>query len=503
MTRNTYFTYDLLLLNNKAHSGYNGGRGAEDLAGLLLESGAFLKKEELIRRGPVEEGYLLAGPDFGLLIRDTAEIVPAANEADRAWGHLVRVFWKNLSRIGTMREQLVHFLKTEAAITAIRVTTDDVSDYAIEELAPLISRLENGLRRALVKYYSLQLGLGHVADQFAPALSRIIKSRTENKIKMARRADDEHIVHFWSHLESDIREMGFEDLGSLVFSPTSASRYLEATLIKMVRAKDREERVRHWQVFMGDHSIALHRMMDTAGFRQQWYQMNALRNLVAHNSLIGLAQIEEGRLLYKELMTRILSFEQQLPELSWPIDEDRFLESLENYMAAAAVKEAAPSTEAPQPSPAGSLRGVKYFSNLLQLEAPTMVGRIELPKERRGAQKMRRDALNTSSALAAHTDADKRNTWGIADERNIPDDTWLRWLKEDFDFAHKEHGHQDMGLGRFVNNVCKELRGISPDVTNTAIRRLESLGRIERYTASINGHSTQCIRVLSAKKGKK
>ena len=501
MNRNAYFTYDLLLLNNSNHPGYGGGRNAEHLASMLLKSGTFLKEAELVRRGPVEEGYLLAGDGLGLLIRDTPEIIPSAKHGDPAWGHLVRVFWKNLAQIGNMREELVHFLKTTANITTIRVTADDVSDYAIEELSPLISRLENGLRRALVKYYSLQLGLGSVADQLDPYLSRVIKNRVEDKLKMARRAENEHLGRFWSHLESDIREMGFEDLGALVFSPTSASRYLEATLIKMVRAKDREERVRHWDVFMGDHSISLHRMMDTAGFRYQWYQMNALRNLVAHNSLIGLAQIEEGRKLYKELMDRILAFEQQMPALSWPIDEDRFRESLDNYMAAVAVKE----TEAPeaQPKPAVSQTGIKYFSNLLQLSAPTMVGKIELPKERRGAERMRKDALNISSTQALQTDAEKRQIWNITDERDISDDTWLRWLRDDLEFARKEHGHQDLGVNRFVNNICRDLRGITPEVTNTALRRLESIGRIQRYSAMINGYTTQCIRTSNIKKGKK
>lgn len=417
----------------------------------------------------------LATPYFMLYCQPTPKLGRHARH--QLNGLQVRIAWSvtGADYIRHMRERLVDRLKTGLNFDAIYITRDDVSAEIGGRIFPMIHNLENSLRRFLTRHFLVELGDDDPAVTIDRQLVELMKKRKNYRDQ----AEEEEGKMFWQHINSYIQELGFDDLGELVYKPYMADYRLPAAFARVLRDNGNFQLDRAIVKLQRHFAMRLTQHIDAEAFRKDWIAMVGLRNRVAHNNLLNFDELERAQQLYHQIGETIEKMEETLDGFDLLKDEDFFTNTL---VANSAQPEAAMVQEQEMPASASTNYGHK-----IQLAAPKVVKRIELKEDPKDVR--RRARLSTQHQQ-------------VQEPQLLPEEvrpatffgftpiTFLAIIQD----AMRQNIHDNLGYGYFKNIFCA-FRDIKPFVVDTWIKRLQDQDILEVYDFIPEG-SEDAIRSL-------
>ncbi len=209
-----------------------------------------------------------------------------------------------LDRIGRMRENLLSFL-SDNKFSPLYVLKDEVSEEVSKELYPHLYKVENALRRYLIKFMATRIG--------ANWWEITVSGEVSTKAKMRKKNDRV----FGAYVNNDAYLIDFGELGEIVFAQTSGFVTREDIVEKVSRLKETPEAVKELKAeIQTNYQRFFKESFADKEFRGKWKEFEKLRNKISHCNLFTLDDLENGRVLATELLEIINNADQNTQSIS-------------------------------------------------------------------------------------------------------------------------------------------------------------------------------------------
>ncbi len=202
----------------------------------------------------------------------------------------LRVLADSFEELETFRGNLIHHLKRKLDFTHIRLLTDDVSTHLCNEVYPLINKVENALRKYLVKFFLQEKGLGWWKTTASKEL--------DDKIRFRKRFGNA----FSNLLDQDVNLIDFNELGELIFKKSN-DFYNENTLIEEITGIEKIEELNLLkEKLQGNYTRYFKQTFRDYKFEKKWKALLEIRNKVAHNSFLTIKDLHDAEILSRKLI---------------------------------------------------------------------------------------------------------------------------------------------------------------------------------------------------------
>lgn len=189
-----------------------------------------------------------------------------------------------------LRGNLIFHLKNRLKFTHIRLLYDEVSTYLSNKTYPLINKVENALRKYLVRFFLFEKGLNWWEDVAAPEL--------KEKIKFRKRFDSP----FSRLLDQDVNLIDFNELGELIYGKSDESYSLQSILNKLRSLENIKDLKELQQELRGNYENYFKSNFRDYDFERKWKALLDIRNKVAHNSFLTLHDYQTAKSLSDNLL---------------------------------------------------------------------------------------------------------------------------------------------------------------------------------------------------------
>lgn len=190
----------------------------------------------------------------------------------------------------------------------IRILTDDVSTDLSLRIYPLINKIENLLRRYIIKFFITKIGLGW----FDISVSKEVKDKT--KI----RKENEPYFTRSSLVDTDVTLIDFNELGEIITRQTSVYSKVEDVIDKINKSSSLEELKNE---VTGHYPKYFKTIFGNQNFENKWKTLFEIRNKVAHNNYLVVKDLEESTRLVQELEIIISEAEDKIDEAVLTVTE--------------------------------------------------------------------------------------------------------------------------------------------------------------------------------------
>jgi Apea-like HEPN len=190
----------------------------------------------------------------------------------------------------------------------IRILTDDVSTDLSLKIYPLINKIENLLRRYIVKFFITKIGLGWFDISVSKEIKDKIKIRKENEPHFTRS----------SLVDTDVTLIDFNELGEIITRQTSVYSKVEDVIDKINRCNSLEELKNE---VTGHYPKYFKTIFGNQNFESKWKTLFEIRNKVAHNNYLVVRDFDESTRLVQELEIIISEAEDKIDEAVLTVTE--------------------------------------------------------------------------------------------------------------------------------------------------------------------------------------
>lgn len=222
---------------------------------------------------------------------------------------LIKIKGTDFKQIERFRYQFLIHLKGKLQFTNIRILRDDVSTRIANEIYPLINRVENLLRRYIIKFFIQKIGVDWW-DVTAP------KSMSE---KISTRKGNEKI--FNQFVDTDVTLIDFDELGELIYKQTTGFNKQENIINRIIGTNSLEDLNILKQEVQGNYTKYFKESFQLKSFDKKWKTLFDIRNKVAHNNLFVNDDLETAKQLVDELSQIINDAESKIGEFKFSIEE--------------------------------------------------------------------------------------------------------------------------------------------------------------------------------------
>lgn len=222
---------------------------------------------------------------------------------------LIKIKGVDFVQIERFRYQFLLHLKGRLQFTNIRILRDDISTRIANEIYPLINRVENLLRRYLIKFFIQKIGVDWW-EVTAP------KSMAE---KISLRKTNEKI--FNQFVDTDVTLIDFDELGELIYKQTSGFNKQENIVNRIINTNSLDELQVLKQEVQGNYTKYFKESFQDKNFDKKWKALFEIRNKVAHNNLFVAQDLETARTLVEDLSNIIDDAESKIGEFRFSIEE--------------------------------------------------------------------------------------------------------------------------------------------------------------------------------------
>ena len=264
---------------------------------------------------------------------------------------IIKIKGDDFDTIEKFRYAFLLHLKARLKFSNIRILRDDVSTEISNKIYPLINKVENLLRRYVIKFFTQKIGV----DWWSVTAPRPLIEKTNF------RKNNEKI--FSQFVDTDVTLIDFDDLGELIYKQSSGFNNQENIINKIMDTISVEGLESLKQELQGNYTKYFKVAFQDNQFDKKWKKLFDIRNKVAHNNLFVCDDLHIAQQLATELSAIIDQAESKIEEFRFSVEEQEAI----RQVTIEAVKEAeATSVSKEQDKP-----GLK------------IIGRIDLPDDSR------------------------------------------------------------------------------------------------------------------------
>lgn len=223
------------------------------------------------------------------------------------------------SEVEHRRKPLVEFL-TKQHFDSLYILTDQVSEKIALDLYPLLNRVENLMRRYLIKFMVTRLGPNWWDVTTTSDLSQKVRSRKNNE------------TVFGDHIDSKAYLIDFGDLGKMIYSHSSGFMTKEDILKRIVELEESPQAIKSLkEQLQSNYQKFFKESFKDKGFQEKWENLEKLRHKTAHNSLFSQQDLEDGKALATSLMELIREADANVESI--PLDTNEKEAIIESFVS--------------------------------------------------------------------------------------------------------------------------------------------------------------------------
>lgn len=226
---------------------------------------------------------------------------------------LIRVKSTNFENLESFRHKILVHLNKALSFRNIRILRDDISTDIANKIYPKINKVENLLRRYLVKFFIQKIGVAWW-DVTAP------KSLSE---KISSRKNNERV--FSNLVETDVILIDFDDLGELIYKQTSGFNRQENVIAKVMNAQTLDDLGILKQELQSNYTKYFKEAFQDKQFDKKWKTLFEIRNKVAHNNLFTAADLVIAEEICVSLENIIDEAESKIDEFKFSVEEQQII----------------------------------------------------------------------------------------------------------------------------------------------------------------------------------
>ena len=171
----------------------------------------------------------------------------------------------------------------------VYILTDDVSAEIACEIYPSINRIENYLRKFLLKFFVTKYGEKWWSITADPNMESKVRNRQDNE------------TVFKNLVRNHVYSIDFGDLGKIIYASSSGYNEKESIVKELMQIKSLED-VHKLQHEVQNNQIKFFQKTFTdKGFKNYWQSLERIRNKVAHNNLFVTEDLDSANKLIESL----------------------------------------------------------------------------------------------------------------------------------------------------------------------------------------------------------
>jgi len=213
------------------------------------------------------------------------------------------------SEIEPLRLKFLTHLKDQK-FEHLYVLMDDVSSNIANEIYPKINRVENSLRKYLIKFLVTKLGPNWWSVTADAEMQKKIVSRKNNENNFSHKADGKAYL------------IDFGELGKIVYTQSSGFISRDDIYSKVMAMEESAEAVHSLKLeLQSNYTKFFKDTFKDRNFQQKWEDLEKIRHKVAHNSLFVLEDKNIADRITQELEAIIEDANKQIDALKFSQDE--------------------------------------------------------------------------------------------------------------------------------------------------------------------------------------
>jgi uncharacterized protein with HEPN domain len=354
---------------------------------------------------------------------------------------IIKIKGTNFDSIEKFRYSFLLHLKARLKFSNIRILHDDISTEISNKIYPLINKVENLLRRYLIKFFTQKIGV----DWWGVTAPRQLNE------KISLRKGNEKI--FSNFVDTDVTLIDFDDLGELIYKQSSGFNTQENIVNKIMETSSLEGLESLKQELQGNYTKYFKSAFQDNNFDKKWKRLFDIRNKVAHNNLFVSDDLNTAQQLTSDLTKIIDEAEAKIEEFKFSLEEQEAI----RQATIDAVKAEEAQTVSQEKE---KLSGLK------------IIGKIELP-----------DRIEDEEDVSSKF-------------KIISEEQFLQELTKTENWARSNRIF--VGLKHFVTNILGS-KGYAQRPTYSLVNILSDKNLIELYEVD-NGHSYFPTKAIRRKK---
>jgi uncharacterized protein with HEPN domain len=299
--------FEILAIDKNGQTSITAGESL--VYGLLFSESLWKKKEVLETNGTkkiVDEDQKLE------VIFQPVDTSSTLNDLIEA-AFIIRIKGEDYRELEKFRLNFLIHLRRKLNFTNIRILRDDVSTKISNEIYPLINKVENILRRYLVKFFTQKIGV-EWWDVTAP---KVISD------KIGLRKGNEK--NFSNLVDTDVTLIDFDDLGELIYKQTTGFNKQENIISRVMNSETIDDLKTLKQELQGNYTKYFKEAFQDNNFEKKWKTLFEIRNKVAHNNLFIHNDLEVAIQLVDDITNIINDAESKIDEFKFSIEEQEAL----------------------------------------------------------------------------------------------------------------------------------------------------------------------------------
>jgi uncharacterized protein with HEPN domain len=339
------YIFEILAIDKNGQASITTG---ESLVYGLLFSESLWKKKDVVEIGGTKK---IVDKDQKLEVKfqpvDTSSTLNDLIEA----AFIIRIKGDDFRELEKFRLNFLIHLRRKLNFTNIRILRDDISTQISNDIYPLINKVENLLRRYLVKFFTQKIGVDWWEVTAPKSIADKINLRKGNE------------KNFSNLVDTDVTLIDFDDLGELIYKQTTGFNKQENIISRVMKSESIEDLNTLKQELQGNYTKYFKEAFQDNSFEKKWKTLFEIRNKVAHNNLFIQNDFELAQQLVEDLTKIINDAESKIDEFRFSIEEQEAL----RQATIEAVKVAESQSENKEKT--------------LEKLGLTVVGKIDLPEK--------------------------------------------------------------------------------------------------------------------------
>lgn len=200
---------------------------------------------------------------------------------------------------------LLHLRRLE--FNHVRILNDEISAYIATQIYPSLNKLENLLRRYIVKFFTTKIGL----NWWEIAVTKEVR----DKASFSQNQKNEKI---FTYINADVSWTHFNEIGEIIYQQKTAFSKVEDIVNRIESATSIDELKAEIQ---GNHAKYFKKYFERTDFEKKWKRCYEIRNKVAHNNLFQQQDLNDANDLIESLIKIINDADEKIDEVVFSIAE--------------------------------------------------------------------------------------------------------------------------------------------------------------------------------------
>ena len=182
--------------------------------------------------------------------------------------------------------------------------------YIANKLYPEINKVENLLRKYLIKFFIQRIG----SDWWETTATKTMVDKA--KLRKADRRDE-----MSSYLDDEVRFIDFDDLGELIYKQSSGYNSPDKIVARLLNMNNNEDFMTLKNELQSNYTKYFKENFQDKMFEQKWKEIIKLRNKVAHEGIFYKHELNYGFETLQSLTEIIHIAERKIDEIVFSIED--------------------------------------------------------------------------------------------------------------------------------------------------------------------------------------